>query len=195
MWFDRFSTLITVKKLSFVQAGKVMLCRNRDCTVVPSMHFSGLFKLWVLLVQDHQTKYSVEVRDSSEIQPQAFSVRADVFTGDQCLQDSKSELDTLEHAELCSPQYFHRQLYTQVAKVKSKWQCKFCVPLMYDSHFCLLQQNRRFSLWIYLAMVFSSALQLDSQPLPYTGIFAQELSRGEFSRVSRGYSTCDTTNL
>lgn len=50
MWFDRFSTLITVKKLSFVQAGKVMLCRNGNCTVVPSTHFSGLFKLWALLV-------------------------------------------------------------------------------------------------------------------------------------------------
>lgn len=54
---------------------------------------------------------------------------------------------------------------------------------MYDSRFCLLQQNQRFSLWIYLAMVFSSVLQLDSQPLPYTGIFAQELSRGEFSKA------------
>lgn len=42
-------------------------------------------------------------------------------------------------------------------------------------------------------MVFSSVSQLDSQPLPYTGIFAQELSRGEFSKPKSPKVILDVT--
>lgn len=50
MWFDRFSTLLTVKKLSFLQTDKVTLCRNGNFAVVLSTHFFGLFKLLALVV-------------------------------------------------------------------------------------------------------------------------------------------------
>lgn len=52
MWFDRFSTLTTVKKPSFLKAGKVRQCRNGNCTVVPSTHFFGSFKLCAVLLWD-----------------------------------------------------------------------------------------------------------------------------------------------